>query len=355
MQLINSDIDFFLKELEGKRVVCVGAGQMLDDMFLLWNKDITSKIDIIFDNKKDGVYRTTYGKEIPIRNVLDILQIDINKYVILVTTMYCKSIYEQLNSLLGNREIKCFLYPVMSLHTSEFEITKRNTKQKIPKIIHYCWFGKGEMPEENQRCIDSWKKFCPDYEIVKWTEDNYDVNKCLYMKQAYAQKKWGFVPDYARLDIISEYGGIYFDTDVEIVKSFDDLLYEDAFIGFQRNYWVDLGLGFGAMKNNSIIKEMMNDYEKEEFEVNGKLNQIASPYYQTKCLLRHGLKCNNKYQYVDNITILPTEVLDSQGFSFGKITLTKNSYSIHHYSESWVDEEKRKFNLEKYQQINYFR
>ena len=102
----------------------------------------------------------------------------------------------------------------------------------IPKIIHYCWFGGAELPEKDRKCIESWKKFCPDYQIIEWNENNYDVTKNTYMYQAYQAKKWGFVPDYARLDIIYQHGGIYLDTDVELVKNLDSLLENDAFMGF---------------------------------------------------------------------------------------------------------------------------
>ena len=355
MRFIDSTYDMFCKENENKKIICIGAGKLLDAMFMLWDKSITSKVEIILDNYKVGDYHISNFKTIRINKVSVISQLNLEKYVILITSMYCRSIYEQLKELLNDKDVDCYIYTVMSLKTESFKLIKKNKEQVIPKVIHFFWFGKGSIPEENLRCIESWKKYCPDYEIVKWTEDNYDVTKCLYMKQAYENKKWGFVPDYARLDIIYKYGGIYLDTDVELVRNLDELLYEDAFVGFQRNYWIALGLGFGGKKGNLIFKELMKDYEKETFIKNSKLNLIASPYYQTKGLMKHGLKCNNKLQYVADITVLPTEALDPQGFSFGKIELTKNSFSIHHYSESWVDERQRKENLDKYQQINYFR
>ena len=127
----------------------------------------------------------------------------------------------------------------------------------IPKIIHYCWFGNGPIPEKDKKCINSWKKYCSDYKIIQWNEKNYDITKNKYMNQAYQQKKWGFVPDYARLDIIYTYGGIYLDTDVEIIKSFDSLLSNRGFAGFERPDYVNLGLGFGAEAENIIIKKML--------------------------------------------------------------------------------------------------
>ena len=116
----------------------------------------------------------------------------------------------------------------------------------IPKKIHYCWIGGNPLPELAIKCIESWKKYCPDYEIIEWNEKNYDFRKNQFMREAYDEKKWGFVPDYARLDIIYEHGGIYLDTDVEIIKPLDSLLKEQGFAGMEQPGIVALGLGFGA-------------------------------------------------------------------------------------------------------------
>ena len=145
------------------------------------------------------------------------------------------------------------------------EIVYPNYNYSIPKKIHYCWFGKNPMPDEFERNIESWKEMCPKYEIIKWDETNYDVSKNLYMKQAYEQKKWGFVSDYARLDIIENEGGIYLDTDVKVIKPLDDLLKCKSFMGFIDNNMVALGLGFGAVKHNLLIKELRDYYNEKRF------------------------------------------------------------------------------------------
>lgn len=128
--------------------------------------------------------------------------------------------------------------------------------ERIPKIIHYCWVGGANKPKSVQYCIDTWKKYCPDYEIIEWNEDNYDFSKNQYMKEAYNSKKWGFVPDYARLDIIYQHGGIYMDTDVEMVASLDSLLEYEGFFGFENTgngqFYVNCGHGFGAVPNHPI-------------------------------------------------------------------------------------------------------
>ena len=130
----------------------------------------------------------------------------------------------------------------------------------IPKIIHYCWFGRNPKPELAVKCIKSWKKRCPDYEIIEWNEDNFDISSCpLYVRQAYEAKKWAFVSDYVRLKVVYDEGGVYLDTDVELKKGLDALLAYDAYFGFEDGTHVNTGLGFGAVKGAPILKEMMQD------------------------------------------------------------------------------------------------
>ena len=152
----------------------------------------------------------------------------------------------------------------------------------IPKIIHYCWVGRSPKPESVLYCIESWRKYCPDYTIIEWNEDNYDFTKNKYMKQAYEKRKWGFVPDYARLDIVYNYGGIYLDTDVEIISNIDHLLDNVAFMGFENTgdgkYFVNCGQGFGAVPNNEVIGLMRDNYDDLEFiKKDGTLNMLPSP------------------------------------------------------------------------------
>ena len=170
------------------------------------------------------------------------------------------------------------------------------------------------IPEKNQHCIDSWRKKCPDYEIIQWDETNYDIKKNQYMYDAYVHQKWGFVPDYARLDIIYKYGGIYLDTDVEMLSRPDKLLGYDGFYGSQRNYWINLGVGFGAKKGNEYILQMLNEYSKYSFiKEDGSLNLVASPYYQTSFWIKQGLNCNNELQIINNNIFIPTDFYIRKG------------------------------------------
>lgn len=217
----------------------------------------------------------------------------------------------------------------------------------IPKIIHYCWVGNAPKPKSVLYCIESWKKFCPDYEIREWNESNYDFTKNKYMKQAYEAKKWGFVPDYARLDIIYEYGGIYLDTDVEIIRSFDELLDQEAFMGFEetgeKTYYVNCGQGFGAVPHHEIIKKARDLYEHISFyKEDGTLNMLASPHYTTQILKEYGLLQENKDQNLRSMKIYASDVLCPKNFRTGKIHESNRTVSIHHFTASWLDEKIKK-------------
>ncbi len=209
----------------------------------------------------------------------------------------------------------------------------------IPKVIHYCWIGDNPLPESAKKCINSWKKYCPDYQIIEWNEQNYDFQKTTFMREAYSAKKWGFVPDYARLDIVYRYGGIYLDTDVEIIKPLDTLLDYRGFAGFENSEHIALGLGFGAEQGNEIIKELLDSYEDKHFiNEDGGVNLVSSPLIDTKTLQLVGLQCNGSKQTINGFVFLPVDYLCAKSYYDGIIRITENTLSIHHYDSSWVPE-----------------
>lgn len=226
----------------------------------------------------------------------------------------------------------------------------------IPKLIHYCWFGGISEPEDVQRCIASWQKFLPDYEIRRWDESNYDVHKCQYMSDAYKEKKWAFVSDYARVDIVHEYGGVYLDTDVEVVRSFDSLLHEHMFCGFESRdpigikrgieieYSVNLGLGYGAEAGHPVLRDILDLYATLNFyNQDGSLNLVACPHYQTMVLKRHGLIDNNETQRFDTgIAYSPEFFCPQSNVTDEMLFLTENTYSIHHFSGTWSEHQKKR-------------
>lgn len=223
----------------------------------------------------------------------------------------------------------------------------------IPKVIHYCWFGKNPEPDDVKQCIASWHKYLPDYEIKRWDESNYDVHKNQYMSDAYKEKKWAFVSDYCRIDVIYQYGGIYLDTDVEVIKSFDPLLSEEMFCGFESRdplmfkkgaiieQSVAFGLGFGSVSGHKVLKQILELYEKLSFyNTDGSLNLIACPRYQTQVLKKNGLIDNGETQRFNGGIAYSAEYFcPLSNITDRMLFLTDNTYSIHHFSVTWASKE----------------
>ena len=209
----------------------------------------------------------------------------------------------------------------------------------IPKVIHYCWFGNNPLPFEVKKCINSWKKICPDYEIRRWDETNFDVYQNDFIKSAYGSKAWAFVSDYARLKIVYDEGGIYLDTDVELKKSLDELRKNEGFFAIQQEgHYCNTGLGFGAKKENEIVKTMLDLYDDLIYSEENKFS-IACPYLNTKALEKYG------YSYSDDVIVIHNNFVFSPRFmdpiAPGKNKenlLCNDTVSIHHYSASWMDD-----------------
>lgn len=208
----------------------------------------------------------------------------------------------------------------------------------IPKRIHYCWFGRNPKPKLAEKCIASWKKYCPDYEIIEWNEDNFDVNMNGYTRMCYAEKKYAFLSDYVRLLVVAEHGGVYFDTDVELLKPIDALLVHDAFFGFETPEYVASGLGFGSVPHGRTIDAMVAEYE---FLLDGTQGTIGCPHLNTDALVKLGLKRDGTYQNVADAVILPIDWLNPYDSATGRVKKTDNTVSIHWYSAAWMSRRKK--------------
>lgn len=191
----------------------------------------------------------------------------------------------------------------------------------IPKIIHYCWFGKGEKPEVFDKCIQSWKHFMPDWKIIEWNEDNTDLFCCSFVEEAYKCKKWAFVSDFVRLKAVYECGGIYLDTDVELYESFENLLDNNAFMFFQNHNQINTGLGFGAEKGNLLVKSLLDDYMKLEFSLEN-INKLACPVRNTEVIRREvsAFSANNTTQCVNGILFISFDDYCSRAHHYGEFS-----------------------------------
>lgn len=206
----------------------------------------------------------------------------------------------------------------------------------IPKKIHYCWFGRGEKPELAKKCIASWKKYCPDYEIVEWNEDNYNPNCNAYLRYWYERKNWALVSDFVRLDVVNTHGGFYFDTDVELLRSPDELQTFDAFYGFENEANINTGQGFGAVANHPTVEAMLEQYRKLIPDADGSFPLTSCPKFNTAALLPFGLELNGKRQNVAGAEILPEEYLNPYDSITGRMNRTDDTVSVHWYSQSWL-------------------
>lgn len=213
----------------------------------------------------------------------------------------------------------------------------------IPKIIHYCWFGRNPLPESAIKCINSWKKFFPDYEIKEWNEDNFDVNIIPYTAEAYEAKKYAFISDYARFWILYHFGGLYFDTDVEVIKPFDDIVERGPFMGIEVDSpnesiapLVAPGLGLGATSGMTLYKEVLDHYAPLHYLTpEGKLNNITVVTHTTKVLQGLGMKNTNELQSVGDVWIYPREYFNPLNDNTAVLSITDNTHSIHWYTKTW--------------------
>ncbi len=206
----------------------------------------------------------------------------------------------------------------------------------IPKIIHYCWFGSGEKPKLAQKCIESWKRYCPDYEIREWNEHTFDIERNGYTKWCFEQKKYAFLSDYVRLVVVEEFGGLYFDTDVELLKSPNELLQYEAFFGFENNDNINTGEGFGAVPHHPVVKAMAQEYEALIPNVDGSYPLVACPALNTAPLKCCGLSLDGSRQTVAGAEIFPVDWFNPYDDPTGRLNKTENTVSVHWYSKSWL-------------------
>lgn len=227
----------------------------------------------------------------------------------------------------------------------------------IPKIIHYCWFGKNPKPDLAKKCINSWGKYCKEYEVIEWNEDNFSITDApLYVQQAYNAKKWAFVTDYVRLWALTKYGGIYMDTDVEVVKPLDEFLSERAFSGFEAIDRIPTGI-MGCEKEFSLFIDLLHQYDNMVFlDEKGRCILETNVTKITNTCLERGLVLNGKYQIIAGFALYPVDVFCPFDFESKTMHKTSNTHTIHWFNASWwTEEEKKEYNRIKKLQRDYRR
>ncbi len=345
-----------------RRIVMFGAGvvgQVIAPQ-IMSDCGIEGNIDCYIDNdsKRWGETLEINGRKVEIRSPKYLEECDSNTTIMLNISRF-SGVLTQLSEMACTEEMECYIFAMLCVHNFCLMESKGSVqfseKPLIPKKLHYMWLGRKPLPESLQNCIDSWKKYCPDYEIIEWNEDNYDINKHPYMREAYEAENYGFVPDYARLDILYEHGGIYMDTDEELFRSLDNMLYQEAFCGVEK--WQDISFGAcaGSVKGHPIVKKFLDARENLRFiNPDGSLNRNTCGYYDTPTALKLGYKLNGECQSINGLNIYGYDYFVPYDYMTGICNKTSNTYSVHWYSGGWLDEEKRKANeqtMKKYEAI----
>lgn len=349
MVLRNCDMKIFSARCAGKKIACYGIGSDFERILKNYGGyPWTERVSYLVDNdpaRRGRAYRLG-DRVCSILNLEDLLKEERSDLVIFITCSYYAQIVEQLNAVSELNQAECYIFSFMYALSEYGRLCiRRREEKRIPPTIHYCWFGKKELPDLYKRCIESWRRHCPEYRIVEWNEDTCDIGENLFAKQAYESGIYGFVPDYFRLKIIYEHGGVYLDTDVELIKNLDDLRYNEAFCGMQGPGEAALGLGFGAVKRHPVIGNLLKRYQTAQFQkADGTFEETASPVWQTTDLRRLGMRYGTAMQEVCGMTVYPMEVLSPKNLLTGEVHITNYTYAIHHYDGSWASGARREKN-----------
>lgn len=356
MKLKNMDGKSLLDKVRSEKLklICFGAaGQLAEACDIFSDYGFFDCIYKVVDNNPKTF--SWKDKNINVLLPADVFEQDFrNEFIVYISSLYYPEIYEQLEKNDRLSDMECYVHNFV-VHMPlpyNFNQCQYSEEAIIPKKIHYCWFGEKEIPPQNQIWMESWSKYCPDFEIIRWDESNYDVSKNEYMYSAYKEKKYAFVSDYARLDIIFEHGGIYLDNDVELVSGLEQLLHNEAFCS-SNLLGPATGAGVGAVSKSQIIAELRDYYNNISFyNQDGTLNQADNLQHQIKVLKSYGYKGKNYPQLINGLMIYPTDVLCPLDIWGNRLAYTQNTVSIHHFDASWfgvreADKRNKKLHLYK--------
>ena len=337
---------------KNKKVVFFGAGVLgqITAPFIFEQLNLLEYISCYIDNdcSKWGHYIKVLGMSIPVYSPEELKNYDSNTVIILNVSRFSE-VLRQLEQMECTKNMDCFIMGMMCIHNFCNSISEGEAvfekEQLIPKKIHYMWLGGKKLPDNLKKCIESWRKFCPDYEIIEWNEDNYDIDKHPYMREAYDAGAYGFVPDFARLDLLYEQGGIYMDTDVELKRGLDPLLYQEAFCGVEKWQVINFGGCSGAVKGSKALKRFLDARRKIYFlDENGKQNKTTCGFYDTKTAVELGYTLNGKTQHLEGINVFASDFFHPYDYMSANLALTEHTYSVHWFNGGWLDDKSREIN-----------
>jgi hypothetical protein len=321
---------------KNETLICIGAGKMLKDYFA-YNSDFQKTVSVIADN-----FNKSELCGFPVVSVEEAVK-NPKTMVIVITCNAFLEICEQLCNIGIPDNVDCYILQFMLHLPEEYVFPMSASKIKIPKKIHYVWLGGKDIPYQNKVWMESWNKYCPDYEIIRWDESNYDVTKNKYMYEAYKSGKYAFASDYARIDVVYNNGGVYFDNDVELLANIDELLCYDSFCGLSyssgNNTGVGFGAGFGSIRCSKMLNEMLDVYNNYTFiKEDGNFDLRNCDYYQGIVLKKYGFEPKNSVQVLSGMVVFPTDVFCPMDYLGNLTALTSHTKSIHHFDASWFDD-----------------
>lgn len=331
----------FLEFLSSRKVFCFGAGIQGERMgeFLV-DAGLGAQLLGYIDNYKAGTGSCVAVDDCqyPILSLDEALQQLGEDTFILITAYHFEEIYAQLAAADPEDRIAVTSYAEISeqvFRQSDYPAVCRDYDTPvIPKVIHYVWVG-GEKPLAVRENIAAWHRLCPDYEIVEWNEHNYDMGKCAYLKEAYESGLYGYVPDYLRLDVVYEQGGIYLDTDIELLRNLDDLLYQDAFGCVDGTLTWNAGSGFGARPRMEILRVCRDYYQNRHFRnEDGTIDRRSCNSHQYETLRARGYRITGEFSCLDGMNIYPM-IFQGYNYLMNSEYVTDKTYWIHHGNLSW--------------------
>ena len=340
MLYINCNIETCLKRNKARRVIFFGAGQ---NMFFAENSRLSllnENVPYIVDNGKTSSARL-WNRDVPIYSPDKLLE-ESECSVIITSAKYMSEMYAQLESLSLGDSIELYVFPFMLLEEKHpltgiqrEQIFNKGRSEVIPRIIHSFWFSGSEKPIEYQRCIDTWKKYCPGYDIREWNLNNYDGNDHPFFKRAIDVKAWAYATDYARLDVMSRFGGIYMDMDVELIKPLDLLLSHEGVFPFCSDGVIELAM-FMATPGNPLVKNLFKIYEELEIpETREGFNKYYQPLVVMQRLVEYGVLMDDSFQEIEGNLFLPKQICMPLDYCLYELNADDDTVAIHRANAGW--------------------
>lgn len=341
MKFLNCSLHEVRECFKNHKIIFFGSGSWLEMINYTELMSLRNNFAYIVDNNpdKNGRFESLQLKIYSPEKIKE----EIECIVIITSTVYMYDMYCQLDAMNLNDKIHCYAFPFMQMVTKNhmdkqifMEAVNLKKKPRIPKIIHSFWFSGEQKPIEYQKCVDTWGKYFTDYEIIEWNLDNYNWHKHPFLERAIELKAWAFATDFARLDVLNEYGGVYLDMDVEVFKSFDELLGNEAILSFGSNVFIDLAV-LGAGRGNKIIQSMLRLYDKVPLPIDRKgFIPLLQPALVRPVLAEKGIKMDGNLQIIDGATVFPCSFFMPQDMILYKeYEKTEYTYCVHYDNFGW--------------------